>query len=150
MSNVRASILMLTAAAFGGLLAVGLLIFVAGYFFMNQGELGDKEKYALLQTVEVKNRNEIVPTDLILKRNAEGTKFDILGIPTGDDKYPMTWVLLNGVDYKDGVISLPPAMPMKKRCEQLLALFKAVDVRSEVRLHLITKMQCGSSPSDKK
>ena len=150
MSNTRNSILIIVAAAFGGLVVVGLLVFLFGYAFINNGELGDKEKYALLQSVELSYRDQAISDRLILKRKVKGTKFDVLGLPTENEAYPLTWVLLNDLDYQGGTIFMPSAMRLKAECEQLSAVLTTVEVRPEVRLSIATKMRCIASSEHKK
>lgn len=65
------------------------------FFVIPNGELGQKEKWATLQSAEIKYRNYYDAHSPVLLEKYLGTKYDLLGIPTNDDRYPRAWLILN-------------------------------------------------------
>ena len=75
------------------------IVFLFGYYYffivMPNGELGQKERWAILQSTELQHRGDPdVKTPLFLER-VFGSEYNVLGIPTNDNRFPRAWIIVN-------------------------------------------------------
>ena len=88
----------------------------ACYFFslLSHGELASKDDYAYLQNIEFQYRHS-KPFDQPLLLHSARPDRDVLGLPTGDEKFPRSWLLLNEtIDGK--VLMVPEKMNVHVSC----------------------------------
>jgi len=103
-----------------GIAAVAILYYwvsIAGH-----GELGKKEGYSILQSVEIENRNDADRTTPIIKRNVSNSGYDVIGLPTFDTKFPRTWIVLNKTPPNGKILMLPADLNFQIDCAYVAAL----------------------------
>jgi hypothetical protein len=69
-----------------------------------RGELGQAGAWTLLQSLDLQHRTDSDRFSPLLVRNAQGSNYSVLGLPTTDQKVPREWIILN----ED-----PPDAPLK-------------------------------------
>lgn len=82
---------------------------------LSAGELGSKDAYSYLQGVEFKYRGSSVDATPMLLRGEDPSR-DVLGLPTGDDRFPRAWLLLNRVKEDGSVLLIPEGLPIHVSC----------------------------------
>lgn len=96
------------------------------------GELSDKDKWAMLQGLELKHRRDRDISKIILLQNNEGSGYDIVAIPTNDKNSPYTWLMLNDTDHQDQLFMLPDARELNISCEYIRILGRKINIDSVV------------------
>jgi hypothetical protein len=106
-----------------------------------RGELGEKEEYSVLQTIEFENRTVSDSVTPIIKRKVSNSAYDILGVPTLDKEFPRTWIILNKTAPNGKIMLLPTTLKFHVDCAFLAALRMKADVDPTVFAYL--QQNCG-------
>ncbi|ATQ73580.1 hypothetical protein CR152_02960 [Massilia violaceinigra] len=72
------------------------------------GELGDKEKWRVLQYVESVYRGDPPPAAPLYIPVSSDLTYAALGMPTGDTRWPYVWILPGDDDAGDPSSGCPP------------------------------------------
>jgi hypothetical protein len=86
------------------------------------GELGEKEGYSILESMEFENRTGADRTTPIIKRNVSNSGYDVIGLPTFDTKFPRTWIILNKTAPNGKILMLPADLNFQIDCAYVAAL----------------------------
>jgi hypothetical protein len=118
---------------------VGLLV-GGGYYIvcvLPRGELGQGEKWRILQYVELTYReNKQTSAPVIVPRSAD-LAYSTLGMPTGDGRSPFVWILLDDEeDSSEPVKMIPKNMGFRVDCGFVEDLPKKVHVTIPVLAYL--------------
>jgi hypothetical protein len=121
------------------LLMVIFLILGIYYFaiVLPQGELGQKDKWAVLQGVELKYRNNVTNDNPILLKNVNQSGYNVLGIPTASRNSPRAWLILNALGSNKNVIILPENQTLVLSCEYVNELTANAELEQEVVTFLL-------------
>ncbi|MBV8467450.1 MAG: hypothetical protein JO218_16030 [Burkholderiales bacterium] len=141
-----------TVASWAGLLIGAALLALSNvvggawlflHFYAESGELGDKDKYAGLQTAEYRYRDYGRPELILLVDYVDGTDRVAIGLPTLDKQHPRLWTYLNEVDFKGKPFQLSPiGTQLAPHCDQLDVILKSRNVSREIASFLEAKMRC--------
>src|ERR1700730_15733892 len=96
------------------ILIVSLALYIK--FVVLKGELGEKRAAVLLQGIEFKSREKLDAQEPVLLYNAEGSGYNVLGLPTKDAKFPHVWIILNEAAPMSSVYKMPGDVPYYVRC----------------------------------
>lgn len=123
--NVRLAI-----AAFAG----GVALLLVYYFcvVVSRGELGQKEAWSVLQRVEVSYRRDIPANVPILLKNAVGSDYTVLGLPSLSRQYPRVWFILNDQSAANAVKQLPRDIQFAITCSYLTNIRQRVLITESV------------------
>ncbi|MGO9513825.1 MAG: hypothetical protein ACLP2F_09325 [Steroidobacteraceae bacterium] len=96
--------------AAGGLIVAAVL--AAGIIYrlhgtVPTGDLRRADAWTVLQGVEASERAAQDPHEPVFMENAGGSKYTLLGLPTGDAKFPLAWIILNESS-ADGFLKMVP------------------------------------------
>lgn len=83
------------------------------------GELGQKEDYAILQSVESEHRNDTDKVSLIIFKNVAGTGRDVVGFPVKSAQSPPVWVTLNKTAVDGTVFAMPGQLKNQISCRDI-------------------------------
>lgn len=114
--------------------AGGLYLALNRYF--SRGELGDKDYYALLQSVEFDNRDDKAPNP-ILKENVNGSGLNVLGIRGADAAETRIWIVLNRASTEGQPLMVPLDIPLKPNCAAIRSAISGKDVVNVVKQYLL-------------
>jgi len=93
---------------------------------MEAGEFGAKSAYAILQSLESDHRNDADRNSVIYLENAYGTRYNVLGIPVNDSKYPRTWLLLTRTNARE-IMMVPSGKSFKIQCSYVQHISGRID-----------------------
>jgi hypothetical protein len=96
--------------------------------------------YTEMQTIESNYRSKHL-ADPILLRHAVNNEFDIVGIPSGDERFPMTWLILDPHGKPTKIYKMPPDGGLTISCGFIDYLKSQVTVDSNVERLL--RSNCG-------
>ena len=132
----------LLAATLLALLIVGALACAALSFFLHTGELGDKEKFAALQSVESRYRDYGQRDSILVIEHLDGIDEVALGLPTLQAGHPRAWALINELDSQGQLFMSPRDAQLASHCDQLRGVFKTHEPAAEVAALLERVMDC--------
>ncbi len=119
--------------------SVGIAVLVSIVFFwlafLNRSELGQKEKWALLQRVEYENREVLMHSRgrPILLVRTDSQSYSVLGLPSSDGGAKYVWILLDdGSETGSSVKKIPDNVDFYLSCNYISELKAKVDVASAV------------------
>jgi hypothetical protein len=127
----------------GGCLAV------LGYAYvgmLKRGELGQKEKYAFLQGVELEHRAHADGAGRpVLLMRSPTRPYATLGMPSDVPGVPFVWILLDDAEGGDTPVKLMPGdAAFRLSCAELPGIMKKVSIVPEVAGYLRTHCQTSS------
>ena len=125
-------------------LAISVGIAMLSYHWISnarRGELGEKEEYSVLQTIEFENRMVGGTVTPIIKRNVSNSGYDILGVPTLDKEFPRTWIILNKTAPSGKIMLVPTTLKFHADCAFVAALRLKAEVDPTVFAYL--QQNCG-------
>jgi hypothetical protein len=109
-------------------LIAGAVVLLLAEFYVNsvrQGELGEKVPGSVLQGVEITHRDDPDHLCVLLERNALGSGYTLLGVPSSNSAYPRVWIIVNATG-PEGKIEFMPSVAFKLSCTYI------DDLRSKV------------------
>jgi len=98
-------------------------------------ELSEKAVYAALQGVEIDSRDHQLKTPAIIQ-NA-GDAGEVLGLSTGDPKFPYTWISLSELGSKGEVLEVSPTDKIVNSCLMVVKSLHGHNVNPAVRQSLV-------------
>lgn len=96
-----------------------VIAFIIYYYFFNiipNGELGQKEVWAVLQGVEQQHRSDSDTQSPVFLEHAFDSEYNLLGIPTGNHQFPRAWLVLNKIEDVNKVYILPKNQTLVLEC----------------------------------
>jgi hypothetical protein len=128
---------------FAVLLAAILVVFYIR--FLRNGEFGQKEKFALLQQVELEHRETArrAGGEPILLARTKSQPYSVLGLPAAQSKMDYVWIILDDPDGdNNSVKKIPNERHVDVSCSYLENLSAKVELTAEVMKFL--KSNCHS------
>lgn len=125
-----------------------LIVAFYGLYVLPRGELGQGEKWRVLQYNELAYREvHDASQPIIVLRSGELT-FSSLGLPTKDKETPFVWILLDDTndDFYGPIKILPTGIPYTVECTFVDKLPRTVNVTAAV-LALLRKNCVPSKPA---
>lgn len=113
---------------------VAALWYLATKYF-EDGELGEKKFYAVLQGIEDAHRKDVSTAPLVVK-DVEGTGLDVLGVPSGDSTYPRVWFILNQMPASGHVLRMPGTSKVSVPCRDIDDVLRRPGVLPKVAAEL--------------
>ena len=90
---------------------VGAVVITAvAYYYHDKSEsvdLTQADPWTVLQAVEAAHRGDQDSQTPVFLEHAEGSKYSILGLPTQDAQFPLSWVIVNEIT-PDGSFKMIP------------------------------------------
>jgi len=120
-------------------LVLGILTGGAYYAFriLPRGELGQGEKWRVLQFVELSHRKDSQATEPIVVSRSADLTYSSLGLPTKNERYPFVWILLDDEEESDEPVKMiPKNVPFQVDCSFVEDLRKKVQVAMPVQKYL--------------
>ena len=115
--------------------AVVTIAIAFGIYYLSivsRGELGQKSEWAFLQGTEFAHRHDVDSQQPLLLRNVNGSRYVVLGLPTGKPEFPRAWVVLNARANSGNVYILPKLVPLKLSCTYLAMIRSDVEINPGV------------------
>lgn len=126
---------------------IGLAAVICYYLFevLPKGELGQGEKWRVLQELEAIHRKDATAVEPILSRASSELTYAAVGVPTGNKKSPFVWVLLNDTDDSyEPIKMIPSGIPVVVECSYVSKI--AAEIRVAPRTLAFLKASCRPSP----
>ncbi|QUP56902.1 hypothetical protein GO998_25105 (plasmid) [Ralstonia syzygii] len=118
-------------------LFAGVVVGVIAYYrFLMSGELGEKDLYAALQAAEIDGRSVKTPGQPIFIENAYGSGYALLGLPSGNERFPYVWVALNHASSNGDVLKIPSGPSGVVSCNYVASLATRTKVDAGVLRYL--------------
>ncbi len=128
-----------------GLAGVLLVVILWGWYvlgrFVDDGELGDKQRWANLQAT-AQRVGAPAHAQAVLVRHVASTDLAVLGLPARDDPHHLAWIGLNQKDSQNRPVELGEAREIHLDCARMAGLLASVDVLPEVAARLEPKVHC--------
>lgn len=99
-------------------------------------ELKDKAIFPDLQAIEYTHRHDKPDVPILLKSVVGAEKYDALGVPSSNAKFPFVWIVLNANDGEGDVLQMPGDQDAKISCDYLDDLNKSEMIDSVVEAYL--------------
>lgn len=119
--------------------SVGIAVLVSIVFFwlafLSRSELGQKEKWVLLQRVEYENRGAVMHSQgrPILLVRTDSQPYSVLGLPSSKGGEEYVWILLDDESETDSSVKkIPDNVDFYLPCNYVSELKAKVDVASAV------------------
>ena len=91
-------------------------------------EVVEKSVWAVLQGVEAQHRNLADRTTPMTLENANGSGFTVVGLPTGDARFPRAWLIVNKTTPGARVKILPPDIAVQVSCSYVDEIHERMQV----------------------
>ena len=122
-----------------------LAVLASGVYYwravLQPGEIGTKEAYAILQSVEFEHRQDANTSAPIFIRNAASSSYDVLGLASNEKANPRVWIVLNKILSNDDVIMVPTQLQFHVHCAYIADLSSKVKIERKVELFLISRCE---------
>jgi hypothetical protein len=126
---------------------IGLTVLIGYYLFevLPKGELGQGEKWRVLQELEATHRKDATAGEPILSRASPELSYAAVGVPTGDKKSPYVWVLLDDTDDSyEPIKMIPKGIPVVVECSYVSKI--AAEIRVATSTLAFLKASCRPNP----
>jgi hypothetical protein len=122
---------------------VFIAIIIYYYFFkiIPNGELGQKEIWSVLQGVEQQHRSDLDSKTPIFVERAIDSEYNLLGIPTDNQKFPRVWLVLNKIDDTNKVYIIPKNLTLILECSYIDAVQSKTKIEPSVLSFLMSVCQ---------
>lgn len=110
--------------------------FAVYYRFLMSGELGEKDVYATLQAAELEGRATRVMREPVILDKVHGSGYVLLGLPTGNERYPSVWIVLNRTSRDGSVFQMPQNLRGSVSCDFVVGLSTRANVENGVLRYL--------------
>jgi hypothetical protein len=139
---MKKNLMIVAIIVFTGLLPGSFIYYL--YYLTTVGELGDKDAYAMLQSIEIENRDAKPIESPIVIKNAYESSYTLLRIPSGNEKYSYVWIILNRVTHDGSVFKMPSTPTGVVSCRFVEELAIKIQINDPVLRYL--RSICKNSP----
>jgi hypothetical protein len=124
----------------GAIIVAGVIAWWVTVHWFGRGtrEILDAPLYAEMQAIEISHRSDPGVEPIFLRRAVRG-RYDIVGLPSGNPKFPLTWILLNSGGGTKSIYIMPPAAGLQVHCQYIVTLNLRTKVDSAVESLLRSK-----------
>ncbi len=98
--------------------------------------LGTAQAWTVLQTVEAEHRADADHDGVLLVPNADHSRYTLVGLPTGNARFPHAWIILNQWSPGTRMKMIPANAHIHLMCGYAEQLFKTEDVEPQVKSFL--------------
>lgn len=109
--------------------ALGLVLYIK--LVVLRGELGEKRGAAYLQGIEFNSRTSNLQLPAVIY-NAEGSGYNVLGVPTNNKTRPHVWIILNEAAPMHGIYIMPGGVQYYVHCSYVSDLSSKTKIVPQV------------------
>ncbi len=139
----RVSPIALCAGA--ALVAVSAAVIYYLVFVRPWAEIGQAQAWTVLQGVELRHRADPDATSPLLLPNPLHSRYTVLGLPTGNARFPRAWIILDQWTPNSSMKMIPATARIRVTCGFVEQLFRSADVEPTVKRYL--RARCIPAPS---
>jgi hypothetical protein len=108
-------------------------------FVWPNSRIGQAQAWTVLQNVELRHRADPDATSPLLLPNPMHSRYTLLGLPTGNARFPRAWIILNQWTPNSPLKMIPATAHIHVTCGYVEQLFRNADVELTVKRFLRTR-----------
>jgi hypothetical protein len=129
-----------------GVVLVGLAAIV--YYarvLRSMHQIGTAQAWTVLQMVEAEHRADSDRDSVMLLPNADHSRYTLLGLPTGNQRLPRAWVILNQWAPGSPMKMIPANAHVRVECGYVEQILRTADVEPAVKRFLRSRCVPGNA-----